>query len=132
MKVIIIKDKPSTRSIDMIAKVKKNYNGIVMTADHNNKIDELVNNVLSIKKDLLSEIKKLSQNLNDTMFNELLNTLDQKKGKELIFIYMNNKENIKILEEKYQTLTVNKDFIHKDKEYNSNDKAIELISKLVN
>jgi hypothetical protein len=129
MKVIIIKDKPSTQSVNIIAKVKENYEGIVMTADHNSKIDELINEVLNVKEELLSEIEKLNQSLNETMFDDLLVTLDQKKGKELIFIYINNEDNIEILEKKYQTLTVDKDFIFD--EYDPNDKALKLISKLV-
>lgn len=133
MKVIIIKEKPNIHLTKFIKTVKDNYDGIVISTNQYSKTDELIDILRNNKKSkLLPELEKLNQSLNKVMFEDLINTLDQKKEKELIFIYINDEENIKILEKKYKTLTVEKDFIFDIIECNTmTDKAIKLISKLV-
>ncbi len=111
MKVVIVKEAPNAHLNNFINEVSKQYSGNIIKLNCINKVHE-IKNMLNIKnRELLSEIKNISDNLSDTIFNDTINLLESKKANELIFIYITNENHIKILQEKYQTITVNKDFI---------------------
>ena len=131
MKVIIIKESPNIHLNKFINKVNKHYNGNIIKINCISKVDELIGNIKSKNEKLLSEINKINLHLSDSIFNDTINLLDTKISNELVFIYINNEYKIKILEEKYQTITVDKDFIFDIIEYNNDkEKIMQLINKL--
>lgn len=98
--IIIIKEFPNIHLIKFIKEVKNNYDGIVTIVNNFNKNNELLTINNQLHNDILLQL-----------FINLQNKINNKKSNELLFIYMNNKKQIEILQNKYQTVTIDKDFI---------------------
>lgn len=119
MKVIIIKEIPNIHLIRFIKKIKNTHDGIVS-----------IINALTKTKKLLSN--DFIDNWNTKLFKDLQFKLNNKKSNEIVFLYINNDDQIKELQNKYQTITVDEDFIFDIIEYKEDRIKIQnLINKLI-
>ena len=111
MKVVIIKETPNIHLNKFINEVNKKHSGNVIKLNCINKVQEIKKTLTTKNEELLSEINKISNDLSDILFNDTINLLESKKSNELVFIYIIDKDQIQILQDKYQTITVDKEFI---------------------